>query len=224
MRLTVAAAALAWAVSAPALAQVQVPAQPLAQAPAQVPKPLPLIAFDARAFMTSVGDVTTENDLHVTATNLPSKVRGFSLGANVYLKRGPGFGIGLGGELVMGRGRHTTTDPNGENPDIKTATRLKSLSGNASMNFGQRNGWSYLSGGYGPLQLWSYLDDESPRPAPPSSMTFNFGGGARWFFSSHVAFSFDIRFYYTQPEVATDFFPGRGRKRLTLLSAGISIR
>jgi hypothetical protein len=214
MRLIVAAAALALTVSTPALAQV----------PAQVPKALPLLAFDAHGFMTSVGDVTTENDLHVTATNLPSKVRGFSLGANLYVKRGPGFGIGLGGELVMGRGRHTTTDPTGQTPDLKTATRLKSLSGNASMNFGQRNGWSYLSGGYGPLQLWSYLDDESPRPAPPSSMTFNFGGGARWFFSSHVAFSFDVRFYYTQPEVGTEFFPGRGRKRLTLLSAGISIR
>jgi hypothetical protein len=218
MRLTVAAAALAWTVSTPVLAQVA------SQVPAQVPKPLPLVAFDARVFMTSVGDVTTQNDLHVTATNLPSKVRGFSLGANLYLKRGPGFGSGLGGQLVMGRGRHTTTDPSTGTVVLKTATRLKSLSGNASMNFGHRNGWSYLSGGYGPLQLWSYLDDDSPRPAPPSSMTLNFGGGARWFFSSHVAFSFDVRFYYTQPQLATEFFPGRGRKRLTLLSAGISIR
>jgi len=220
MRLTVAAAALAWTVSVPALAL----AQAATQVPAQVPKPLPLFAFDARGFMTSVGDVTTANDLHITATNLPSKVRGFELAANVYVKRGPGLAIGFGGDFVMGRGRHTTTDTTGAAADIKTATRLTSFSGNASLNFGQRNGWSYLTGGYGPMQMWSYMDDGSPRPAPPSAMTFNFGGGARWFFSSHVAFTFDIRFYYTTPQVSTEIFPGRGRRRLTLLSAGISIR
>lgn len=210
MRVLVAAAMLTMAVSIPAWAQA--------------PKPLPLIVFDTHGFMTSVGDATTANDLHVTATNLPSKVRGFALAGNFYPLRGPGLALGVSGEFVMGRGRHTTTDPSGVTPDIKTATRLTSFSGNVSLNFGQRNGWSYLTAGYGPMQLWSYLDDGSSRPAPPSSKTLNFGGGARWFSSKHVAFSFDVRFYYTSPQLATEIFPGRGRKKLTLLAVGISIR
>jgi hypothetical protein len=191
---------------------------------AQTPKPLPLLAFDARAFMTSVGDGTTANDLHVTLANLPSKVYGFGAAANLYIKRGPGLGIGLGGELITGRGRRTKASPDDATVEIKTATRLTGFAGNASLNFGSRDGWSYLSGGYGPLRLWSYLDDGSTLPAPPWSMTMNFGGGARWFFSSHIAFHFDVRFYFTTPEAATDVFPGRGRKKLTLLSAGISFR
>ena len=210
MRRLAAAAALILIVSAPAWAQT--------------PKPLPLLAFDARAFMTSVGDGETANDLHVTLAGLPSKVYGFAAAANLYLKRGPGFGIGLGGDLMTGRGRRTKANPNDATLEIKTATRLMGFAGNASLNFGQRDGWSYLSFGYGPLRLWSYLDDGSTLPAPSWSMTANFGGGARWFFSSHIAFHFDVRFYFTTPEAATEIFPGRGRKRLTLLSAGISFR
>jgi len=173
--------------------------------------------------MTSVGDPLTATDLNVATTDLPTKVRGFEVGANVYLKRGPGFGIGFGAEMVMGRGRHTTPDPTGATEGLKTATRLTGVSGTMTLNFGQRNGWSYLAAGYGPLEFWSYLDDGTPHSSP-RSMTLNAGGGARWFSSRHVAFSFDVRFYYTNPLTPTDLFPGRSRKKLTLLSAGISIR
>jgi hypothetical protein len=210
MKRLAAAATLTLAVSAPAWAQT--------------PKPLPLLAFDVRGFMTSVGDGQTANDLHVTLANLPSKVYGFAAAANLYLKRGPGLGIGLGGELIDGRGRRTRADANDATVEIKTATRLMGFAGNATLNFGSRDGWSYLNFGYGPLRLWSYLDDGSTLPAPAWSGTMNFGGGARWFFSSHIAFHFDVRFYFTTPEPATEIFPGRGRKKLTLLSAGISFR
>ena len=36
------------------------------------------------------------------------------------------------------------------------------------------------------------------------------GGGARWFFSRHLAFGFDVRFYLTRPEEMSGTIPGRG--------------
>ena len=41
-------------------------------------------------------------------------------------------------------------------------------------------------------------------------MTLNYGAGARWFAWRHIAFAVDIRFYQTQPEERTVFYPGRG--------------
>jgi len=52
----------------------------------------------------------------------------------------------------------------------------------------------------------------------------NFGGGARWFNTAHLAFGFDVRFYETKPVNPTPTSPGRERRRLLVLSAGISIR
>ena len=50
------------------------------------------------------------------------------------------------------------------------------------------------------------------------------GAGARWFFSSHLAFCFDVRWYLTRPDDTVGEIPGRARARLLMLSAGISIK
>jgi hypothetical protein len=101
---------------------------------------------------------------------------------------------------------------------------LKGLSGQVSLNFGDRNGWSYLSGGMGPVTFKSFLGETSPTAAAPNKMTINMGGGARWFFARHVAFMFDVRFYLIRPEVVTGPFPGRQRSRLVFLSGGVSFQ
>ena len=58
----------------------------------------------------------------------------------------------------------------------------------------------------------------------PRKATINMGGGARWFFSRHLAFGFDVRFYLTRPEAISGTIPGRARQRLLILSAGVSIK
>ena len=55
-------------------------------------------------------------------------------------------------------------------------------------------------------------------------MTINMGGGARWFFTRHVAFAFDVRFYLTRPEDTVDLYPARQRTRLLVLSGGLSFK
>jgi hypothetical protein len=55
-------------------------------------------------------------------------------------------------------------------------------------------------------------------------MTINMGGGARWFFTPHVAIGFDVRFYLTRPEDIVEPYPGRQRTRLLILSGGLSFK
>ena len=65
-----------------------------------------------------------------------------------------------------------------------------------SLNFGNGNGWSYLSGGVG-VSRWSIVP-AGAAPLPIDNQwrkTINYGGGARWFAKKRLAFSLDVRFY-----------------------------
>ena len=52
--------------------------------------------------------------------------------------------------------------------------------------------------------------------------TLNYGGGARWFNSPHLAFTFDVRFYAISPREATTTVPGYPRAKFMVLSAGVA--
>ena len=76
----------------------------------------------------------------------------------------------------------------------------------------------------GRLSFETFEGELPPHELPPAKSTINMGGGARWFITSHIAFTFDVRFYLTRPEAASDLFPGRQRSRLMVLSAGLGIK
>jgi hypothetical protein len=193
---------------------------------AQQFKPLPPYVVDVRGFMTSLGrDAVTATDLGVPAAELPGRGFGGVVGLQVYPVRNPGLTLGLGGELLMGRGRaQPPQDPTNPMPLPPIEQRLTSLTGTVSMNFGARNGWSYLSAGAGPLRFETFNGPHAPAQSPPFQLTLNLGAGARWFSSSHVAFCFDVRAYLTGAMAATATSPGRGKQRLLVLSAGLAIR
>jgi hypothetical protein len=101
-----------------------------------------------------------------------------------------------------------------------------SVSPQLSFNFGTGHGWSYLSGGIG-RSVWSiHPVGQEPSDADVEPLqTFNYGGGARWFMKTHLAFSFDVRFYAINP--GTPFVAGvLGSPRTTLIviGAGVSVR
>jgi hypothetical protein len=52
----------------------------------------------------------------------------------------------------------------------------------------------------------------------------NYGGGARWFAKEHLAFTFDIRFYRLDAQDAAAGRPAYGARKITVLSAGISVK
>jgi hypothetical protein len=204
-----------------------------AHAQAPVPHPLPRIALDLRGFYSGLGrDATTAAALNVAPTDLPNRALGGVAGIHLYLLRSRKITIGIGGEGVLARGRsqQVIEDPTPPAPGqlpvppILVQQHLRGISGQVSLNFGDRDGWSYLSAGMGPLAFYSYTGEARPFDAPPVETTINLGGGGRWFMKPHLAFCFDIRFYQTKPENTTVSYPGRARKQLLVMSAGIAVK
>jgi hypothetical protein len=193
---------------------------------AQDRDPIPLFVADLRAFNAGLGqDPVTAADLGVEPGDMPGRGWGAVAGAHVYPLRGRSKALGVGAELVLGRGRAQQENPaSGEGVGIIVSQRLRGVSPQLSINFGHRLGWSYLTAGMGPLSFVSYLGDEAPTADPPSRSTINMGGGARWFTTDHVAFTLDVRFYLTRPAVSTEDYPARQRTRLLVMSAGVAFK
>jgi hypothetical protein len=189
-------------------------------------QPIGRFAVDVRvAFPKFKQDLTTASRLGVTAENLPARAFGLVFGAHVYPTRIGRMTLGLGGELlVSGRSRTVkpTTEGGDEGPTVNT--RFSALSPQVSFNFGKRDGWSYVSGGIG----WSTFTverEDDPLPAPESrTKTINYGGGARWFATRHLAFAVDVRFYAVNPQVATATRPAFPRMTLLVLNAGVGFK
>jgi hypothetical protein len=227
-------------VASPLRAQTPpVPAQTPAPPPAQTPAPpradnrIPVAALDARVVYTALGqDAITAASLQLSsAALLKSKTFGLMGGVHVYPIRGKHVALGLGGDAVLIPGNSQPEDPIKKEPvgpEIKR--RVRGFSGQVSLNFGKRQGWSYITGGLGPTSFESYLGivkgsaqvEKVPDGLRP--MTLNAGGGARWFNFQHLAFSLDFRMYFTKEALATSVTAARGPKRLILLSGGISIK
>ena len=81
------------------------------------------------------------------------------------------------------------------------------------------------SGGLG-QSTWSVIPaGRAPLPSDLARLkTINYGGGARWFSKTHVAFSFDVRFYAINPGPASIDFPGSPRTTMLVIGAGVSLK
>lgn len=190
---------------------------------AQALKPIPRLAFDVRGFDIGLAqDQTTATDLGGVTIDLPKRAFGVALGAQIYPVRAGGLAIGIGAELMAGRGRSRLVDA--QNQPIATIDeRVQGAAGVVSINFGHRDGWSYLSAGAGPLRFNTFAGDP-PAHAPPGKTTINAGGGARWFARRHLAFCFDVRFYLAKAIASTLTTPGRGKHKLVVISVGVSVK
>jgi hypothetical protein len=200
---------------------------------AQLPRKLPIAAFDIRGFYSKLGqDPITASDLEVTAADLPARGLGGVAGIHLYPLRFERMAIGIDAEGLLARG-HSEIGSQDDEETLDNGSsvltqpvdqRLRGLSVGISLNFGHADGWSYLTAGLGPTTFITYTGGTRPAEAPPVSTTLNFGGGARWFMKSHMAFCFDIRFYQTRPEVLTPSYPRRQRNKLLVMSAGVAFK
>jgi hypothetical protein len=194
-------------------------------AAAQPPEPIGPYALDARGTLARFkGSAAVADPLGVAADDLPTRGLGLAVGAHWYPLRRGRVTFGLGGELLMARdhrtGEATTAVP--EPPTI--TTRLSLMSPQLSLNFGKRDGWSYLSGGLGLARLTSEPDG-APFTADASRVrTTHYGGGARWFTGPHLAFTFDLRFYTINAQAASGTRPAYPRTKLMVISVGASFR
>jgi hypothetical protein len=158
---------------------------------------------------------------------LPGMGLGISAGAHVYLPRTGPVTVGLGADVVIGRSPMPVfSGP----PDPATKLRpvtetFKSFGPQLSLNFGNGNGWSYLSGGIG-LTTWSIVPDGATPLAidEERKRTLNYGGGARWFAKKHFAFSLDVRLYNIPAGTPQPDVTATPRTLLMVIGAGLSVR
>jgi hypothetical protein len=179
-------------------------------------------------------------------TIIPTRAFGFDIGAHVYLfQLGPAR-IGIGADLFRLRGSASPPDPEEsrsgtpsappalpESPDTRSS--FNAIAPQISFNFGGSDGWSYISVGLGRAQVTterSVFDDGLAETRKSGSVANqNFGGGARWFRSDHLAFTFDLRFHLLSPGVGQpipgetdELTTGTPRTKVVSASVGISLR
>lgn len=160
----------------------------------------------------------------IAPDTLPDFGWGAEAGVHVYPLRGRAVALGLGASLLW-TGRTATPDtPEGAADMLPGATtKLRVLAGHASVNFGDRNGWSYLSAGLGRATL-SLTEAGAPDEESGGLTTVHVGGGARWFMSEHLAFTFDVRFYRIPAGDASPTYAGNPAFTSVVGSVGISVR
>lgn len=168
-----------------------------------------------------------------SGTIVPTRGLGFEVGAHVYLIGLGASRLGIGASLMQIRARSSVEVPRSASstpaaapahPDIETTFRT--IAPQLSLNFGSRDGWSYVSAGVGQAQVKTEATAFSGSPSvrtvegtPPRSV--NVGGGARWFTSRHLAFSFDLRFHVVSASRGDVPTP---RTTLVAASGGISLK
>ncbi len=195
-------------------------------AAAQAREPLPLFVVDVQGtlpkFPTSAGFASPRG---LNEEDLPAWGPGVNVGGQVYFKRGTRLSFGIGATYVFARGSRTPEPAEGQTTaDGPTVTTTyKGLIPQASINFGHRRGWSYISAGIGQSTLTINRDD-APEETGSGTKTINYGGGARWFAKDHLAFSFDLRFYAINPVTADAESYGHPRKTMLIFSTGVSIQ
>jgi hypothetical protein len=195
---------------------------PLSVRAQEPPPPIPHVVLDIRGTFpkfTQEEQLAASRGLQVA--ELPGRGLGGDAGLHVYVFRWKAVTFGLGAQVTLGRG--TTS---AEGTSVRAVTeRFTSFTPQLSFNFGDGEGWSYISGGIGVSQRVivptggeiTEVDEERLR-------TVNYGGGARWFIKTHLAFTFDVRFHQIDPGTPHFGLPGSPRSTLFVMGAGVSLK
>jgi hypothetical protein len=211
---------------APGLAfaqQIPPPPSPPPAPPVFVERPVSGFVIDARGVLAKFGPrPATAQALGVNTGDLPGPGRGGVVGAHIYPVRLGPMAIGVGAEIMLARRSKQPLQLSGEPLGDELHARAFSMSPQISFNFGHRNGWSFVSGGIGTasFETWPGSTEMPDRRV----RAINYGGGARWFTSPHLAFTADLRFYAMSIGPASAGLEERPRQRLMMLSVGVSVR
>ncbi len=195
-----------------------------AQGATSLERPIGWFVFDAHGAVVPFG----RNFQLATARGLDPNTEprlgiGVGAGAHFYPLRIGVLTVGVGVRVITAS-TTGTPDQEGPNPDgPRLRKRYTSFAPELSLNFGGRDGWSYVSGGMGRSRL-SLYDAGSDEPPQRSSHTVNVGGGARWFNRRHLALALDLRFYTARPLEPTLSEPGSPRMTVMVLSVGASFK
>lgn len=111
--------------------------------------------------------------------------------------------------------------PDDPSPGQRLTLNLRTVAPQVSVNFGSRDGWSYLSAGLGIASVTTRTEEVSDgRRGSGQLRSVNFGGGARWFITPRVAFGFDVRAH----KLAASGSGGTPAMTMMAVNAGLSLR
>ena len=224
-----------------AIAALFLPAPTFAQAPPSPPGPY---VIDIRAPMSGLPSTGAFLPVLPAEALVPRRAFGLALGGHIYVASLGMARVGVGVDVVRVRGTAvtpapaaTTTTPTASSTAqtsvlsaadrIDVTTTMTAVAPQVSFNFGTREGWSYLSGGYGAAEVRTAASGTPLGPltgrvtlarADGRAGAINYGGGARWFIRGRMAVGFDFRFHRVAA-VGT-----RPSTKFTVLSAGLSVR
>jgi hypothetical protein len=193
-----------------------------------VPPPIGPFVVDLHGIVPRFGnDSAVAESRGLTQAELPGSGLGITARAHVYLPKFRSITFGAGGGVTSGRAPMPilsgAPDPSS---GLRAVTEtFTSWLSELSLNFGNGDGWSYLSGGIGPT-TWSIVPEGVARlPVDDERRkTINYGGGARWFNKKRLAFSVDVRFYEVAAGTGQLALPASPRVKLLVIGAGISVR
>ena len=176
-----------------------------------------------------------------SGTLVPTRSLGLDFGGHVYpLGIGPAR-LGIGASLARTTGRAAPAQPTSSSsttvarqtsPDVEST--MTTLAPQLSLNFGSSTGWSYISAGVGQARITSTASSYASGSSSSAStvaekalelqrrQTINVGGGARWFMSAHVAFSFDVRFHMIAARATEE--ARTPKATMIIAGAGLSFR
>jgi hypothetical protein len=196
---------------------------------AQDEPPLPIgpVVFDLHGIMPAFPSDSQQlaDSRSLLVSELPGRGMGVYLAAHVYPFKWKAVTFGIGGDLTLVRAHQDAPVISGVTVGRPVTEQFVHASPQISFNFGKGDGWSYISGGYGPGQ-WSVVPDgDNPTDLDTLvQLIANYGGGARWFIKRHLAFSFDVRIYAIVPKTGLPGFPGPPRTNLLSIGAGLSYK
>lgn len=194
------------------------------RAAAQDPGPIGPFVVDVRGSFVSVGqDPELAENRGFGPGQLAGSGLGVDIGGHVYLFRWRTITFGLGASMLFTSPSRSPgeDDPDPDGPTVNT--RFSAISPQLSFNFGDGDGWSYLSGGLGTSRMSVFADD-GDEPEQRRAGTLNYGGGARWFVKPGLAFSFDVRIFAISPLEQNDTEPGSPRLTTFAFSFGVSLK
>ena len=193
-------------------------------AAAQDPGPIGPFVIDIRGSFVSVGQAALlAANRGLGPGQLAASGLGLEVGGQVYLFRWRSITFGVGASALFLSTSRTPGQDDLDPDDPTVNTRFRALSPQLSFNFGDGDGWSYLSGGLGTSRMSVFVAQET-EPAQRRARTLNYGGGARWFAKPGLAFSFDVRFFAISPLEQINTEPGSPRMTRVAINVGVSIK
>lgn len=173
------------------------------------------------------GDPQLAESRELLVGELPGAGLGLHAGVHAYPLTWKALTVGFGAEVTSTRAHRSSRRLSSETLGRAVTEQFTHVAPEVSFNFGTGDGWSYLSGGIGP-GLWAVVPAEGAKRPPDLErlQTINYGGGARWFLTPHLAFSLDVRFYAINPStpVPGTALPASPRTTLLIIGAGLSLK